>query len=79
MLVTLLGMVTDVSPLQWENAQPPMLVTLLGMVTDISPLQSWNAEGVIATVPSFKVTDVLAGMVPLYSYATLPAYTSPSG
>ena len=79
MLVTLLGMVTDVSPLQPENAYSPMLVTLLGMVTDVSLLQPWNAKLPIPTVPSLNVIDVLLGMVPLYMYATLPAYTSPSG
>ncbi|GHT12601.1 hypothetical protein AGMMS4956_07460 [Bacteroidia bacterium] len=37
MLVTLLGMVTEVRPLQSEKAEPPMLVTLLGMVTEPFP------------------------------------------
>ena len=40
MLVTLLGMVMEVRPLQSENAPLPMLVTLLGMVTEVRPLQS---------------------------------------
>ena len=31
MLVTELGIVTDVRPLQPENAEPPMLVTELGI------------------------------------------------
>ena len=39
MVVTELGMVTEVSPLQPENAPPPMVVTELGMVTEVSPLQ----------------------------------------
>ncbi len=39
MLVTLLGMVTLISPLQRTKAPYPMLVTLLGMVTLVSPLQ----------------------------------------
>ena len=39
MLVTLLGIVTDVKPLQPSKAELPMLVTLLGMVTDVKPLQ----------------------------------------
>ena len=39
MLVTELGMVTDVSPVQPLKALPPMLVTELGMVTDVSPVQ----------------------------------------
>ena len=33
MLVTLLGIVTEVRPLQPEKAHPPMLVTELGIVT----------------------------------------------
>ena len=44
MLVTLLGIVTDVRPLQPENAPPPMLVTLLGIVIDVRPLQPLNAS-----------------------------------
>ena len=38
MLVTLDGIVTDISPSQRENAKSPMLVTLDGIVTDVSPL-----------------------------------------
>ena len=79
MLVTLFGMVTDVSLLQPKNAEDPMLVTLFGMVADVSLLQPENASEAIPIVPSFNVIDVLSGMDPLYLYATLPAYTSPSG
>ena len=43
MLVTELGMVTLVKPLQSENAELPMLVTELGMVTEVRPLQPENA------------------------------------
>ena len=43
MLVTELGMVTLVRPLQPENARYPMLVTELGMVTLVRPLQPQNA------------------------------------
>ena len=39
MLVTELGMVTFVRPLQPENAEYPMLVTELGMVMLVRPLQ----------------------------------------
>ena len=39
MEVTLLGMVTEVRPLQKEKALSPMEVTLLGMVTEVRPLQ----------------------------------------
>ena len=42
-LVTLLGMVTEVRPEQSANAPPPMLVTLLGMVTEVRPEQNSNA------------------------------------
>ena len=57
MLVTLEGIVTDVSPLQPENAERPMLVTLDGIVTDVSPLQPSNAERPIA-ISSVISTDV---------------------
>ena len=39
MLVTLLGMVIEVSPEQSQKARFPMFVTLLGMVTEVSPEQ----------------------------------------
>jgi hypothetical protein len=39
MLVTLLGMVTEVRPLQPEKAELTMLVTLLGIVKEVRPLQ----------------------------------------
>ena len=37
MVITELGMVTDVSPSHPENAPSPMLVTELGMVTEARP------------------------------------------
>ncbi len=39
MLVTLSGIVTDVSPEQPEKAWDSMLVTLSGIVIDVSPEQ----------------------------------------
>ena len=39
MLVTLSGMVTEVSPVQYSNARYPMLVTLFPIVTEVSPVQ----------------------------------------
>jgi hypothetical protein len=41
MLVTLLGMLTDVKAEHQTNAEAPMLVTLLGMLmlTDVKPEQ----------------------------------------
>ena len=42
MLVTELGMVTEVRP-EPLNAVAPMLVTELGMVTEVRPEQLWNA------------------------------------
>ena len=43
MLVTLSGMVTEVSPVHPENAEDPMLVTLSGMIREVSPEQLRNA------------------------------------
>ena len=43
MLVTLLGMVTEVKPLQPEKAKSSMYLTLLGIVTEVRPLQLWKA------------------------------------
>ena len=39
MVVTFSGMLTDVRPLQTENALEAIVVTLLGMVTDVRLLQ----------------------------------------
>ena len=39
MLVTELGMVTEVRPVQSENAPLSMLLTELGMVTEVRPEQ----------------------------------------
>ncbi len=44
MLVTELGMVMEVRPLQYKNAPLPMLVTELPMVTEVRPLQPENAD-----------------------------------
>ena len=43
MLVTLSGMVTEVSESQLENTSLPILVTLSGMVTEVSESQLENA------------------------------------
>ena len=43
MLVTELGIVTEVRPLQPEKAPFPMLVTEFGMVTEVNPLQPMKA------------------------------------
>jgi len=42
MLVTLLGMVMEVRPVQPLNASFPMLVTLLGMVMEVRAVQAQN-------------------------------------
>ena len=43
MLVTLSGIVTEVSELQYENALSPMLVTLAGIATVVELVQMENA------------------------------------
>ena len=43
MLVTLLGMVMEVSEEQSLKALHPMLVTLLGMVMEVREEQYWKA------------------------------------
>ena len=42
-LVTLLGITTDVKEEQDQKAAPPILVTLLGMVTEVKEEQSLKA------------------------------------
>ena len=61
MLVTLLGMVMFVNPLQPENALSPMLVMLLGIITLVNPLQPENAFFLILVIPFSNTTirDVL--------------------
>ena len=49
MLVTELGIVTEVRPLQPKKAEPPMLVTELGIVTDVRLPQP---EKELAILPS---------------------------
>lgn len=55
-----------------------MLVTLFGILTDVKLLQLEKQEPQISTVPSLIDIFVLLGMLPLYLYATLPTYMSPS-
>ena len=43
MLVTLSGIVTELKPLQSENALFPMLVTVEGIVIEVKPRQPENA------------------------------------
>ena len=44
MLVTLLGIVTLVKPLQYRKAVLPMFVTLFGIVTEVKLLQPEKAH-----------------------------------
>ena len=53
-------MVTEVKPLQSENAQSPIEVTPVGMVTEVKPLQPLNAEFPIDVTPVGMVTEVFA-------------------
>ena len=46
-VVTLLGMVTEVRELQPMKAQPPIVVTLLGMVTEVRELQPMYLQPII--------------------------------
>ncbi len=46
-VVTLLGMVTEVRDLQSSKALPPIFVTLLGMVTEVSALQEEYLQPII--------------------------------
>ena len=65
MLVTLLGIVTDVRPEQELKASLPMLVTLLGMVVD------WN--------PAIRVLEAFSIMALQFSresYIVLPLSTT---
>jgi len=58
MLVTLLGMVTEVRPEQPEKAELPMLVTLLEMVMEVRPEQYANAQSPMLVTLLGMVMDV---------------------
>jgi hypothetical protein len=51
MLVTLLGIITEVKPVQPLKADLPMLVTLFGIDIDIKPTQPRNASSCIDSIP----------------------------
>lgn len=58
MLVTLLGMITDVKAQQPEKAPQSMDVTLLGMVTETKLLHPSKTNGLIFVIPSGMITLV---------------------
>ena len=60
MEVTLFGMVMEVRPLQYRNAELPMEVTLLGIVIDVSPLQPWKAYALISVTPLGMVRSFIS-------------------
>ncbi len=57
MLITDLGIVTDVKPVQL-NALLPMLVTELPMINDVRLLHKWNAHPPMLVTELGMVTDV---------------------
>lgn len=77
--VTDLGMLMEVKPLQLRNAPFPIEVTEFGILMEVKPLQFSNAISAIPVVPAFRAIVVLAGIVPLYTYAILLIYINPSG
>ena len=56
-IVTELGIVIDVKPLQFLNAALPIEVTELGIVIDVKPLQPENAKEPIFVTELLMVTD----------------------
>ena len=57
MLVTLSGIVIDVSPVQLQNAPPPMLVTLSGIVISLIPVQLLNVLFPMYVIPWSRITS----------------------
>jgi hypothetical protein len=47
-VVTLLGMVIEIEPVQYQKAASPIVVTLFGMVNEVKPWQPMNAQSPIA-------------------------------
>ncbi len=61
--LTLLGMFTEVNPLQSEKAALPMDVMLLGMLMEVSPLQEKKAvEPMDVTLNSIPLLVIIEGM-----------------
>ena len=71
-MVTELGMLTEVRPVQSEKADERIVVTELGMVTEVRPVQPWKADRLIDTVPSLMLIAVPLAISPLNLYATFP-------
>ena len=57
MLVTLLGMVIEVSPEQPSKAEPPMFVTLLGISTEESPEQRKYLQLIVFQLVLIKTVE----------------------
>ncbi len=57
MLVTLFGIVTDVSPEQPSKANAPILVTLSGIEIDVKGEQPENAWFAMLVTPSATVNE----------------------
>ena len=70
MLVTLLGIVMLVRPVQPVNAELPMLVTLLGIVILVRQEQPVNAS-----LPMLVTLYILPLYVTLSGITTLPVYS----
>ena len=64
MLVTLLGIMTSVSPVQPLKASPPMLVTLLGMIVFLQP-----------DISVLEAVSMMALQLSRESYTALPDAT----
>ncbi len=74
MLVTPLGIVTLVSPLQPRKAYQPMLVTLFGIVTLVRPVQLRKAEEPILVTLFGIVIDVTSSLF-IYKFLSLTPYS----
>ena len=87
MVVTLLGIVTEVKPLQLSKASLPIEVTLLGMGTEVRPLHPEKAASPIEVtllgmvvffaplINVFVAVSIMALQLPRESYFVLPAST----
>ena len=61
MLVTLSGIVIDVSPEQSRNAEAPMLVTLFGIVIDVRASHAQHIWFQIVVHPGSRTTETRLG------------------
>ena len=77
-LITLFGIVMLFKLVHLQKVPTSIRFTLFGITISVRLVQSENAYLEILFVSCLNSIFVFLGISPLYVYATLPAYTTPS-